>query len=523
MGHDTDLARLRTTYADLLDADAPPDLVRFLGDLEALHTAPTPPAPARIARPARLLGVASRTAQPTLPPPSAPARRPWAGGVRVTTAFSTAALIVVVVAVAALLLRDCFAPAATDTASAPTGSATVLYPGTLDGRAGIVAAGADGGDPRLLTGGAYSGVAASPDGRRFLAYNSESATLYAMEGQVIRRYDLGAATPLIAYWSPDAQRVALYARADDLAAWEDGDFGVWLLDEQGARELRLGARTSVGTMSGTGVWSARGRLLLGVVPGDSNGDGRAGPGDAEELWTVDATGGDARRLYAGEGFALGWSRAGTAVYVVEPGRVLAIDGANGAARTVVTAADVARQLRTEPQANGTPPTLGAFGALSAAALAPAPDGDRLALWLVPATAVGATAAPEAPYLAVLDERGKVVGQHRAATGTTPTFTAWAPDGKRLAYSHTEAGNGSMGGVRVVTVNGAASAALPPVFTGVDRMRAATSSLRWSPDGRHLAVLRAGRIEVWSGPAPGDKRVLPGSSNGWPSWQPPAAP
>lgn len=117
----------------------------------------------------------------------------------------------------------------------------------------------------------------------------------------------------------------------------------------------------------------------------------------------------------------------------------------------------------------------------------------------------------------------MVGQHRADAGTTPRFTAWAPDGARLAYSYTEPGGASLGGVRLVVVGDADRPATPPIFTGVDSARAEGTSPRWSPDGRRLAVLRAGRVAVSTGPDPGDVRVLPGASAGWPGWQPRSTP
>src|SRR3954453_8352569 len=49
MKPEADLARLRATYADLLSPEGDAERVSFLGDLEALHTAPRLPAAMRTA------------------------------------------------------------------------------------------------------------------------------------------------------------------------------------------------------------------------------------------------------------------------------------------------------------------------------------------------------------------------------------------------------------------------------------------------------------------------------------------
>lgn len=540
MTPDRDLARLRATYADLLDAAATPDLVRFVGDLEALHTAPMPPAPAPLAltRPTCVPRASERAHDAQVPRPSPRAARLdhpprpaagrwwWTGFAQAVAAVGTAALILGVLVASALLLPGRHGAVTTGPAATAAASPTLLYPGILGGRAGIIVATVSG-QEQLLAEGGYYGVVPSPDGRRFLAYGiagDAGATavvdLYAADGRLLRRHALGDIRPLIAYWAPDARHIALYGRSGDAAVWEEGDFRTWFLDEGGARELRLGARTSVGTASGTGAWSAQGRLLLVVVEGDSNGDGRIGQGDAEAVWTVDATGVDARQLYAGDGMPLGWSHTGTAVYVVAPTRAIAVDDRTGTQRVVATAAEVGRQLRPMPQANGTMPTLRTFGALPATALVATPAGDRLALWLAPATAVGATDTL-APYLAIVDEQGRVVGQDRATPGTAPQFTAWAPSTGLLAYSYTAAGGGP-GGVRVVTVGGTA-AAVPTNLAGIDATQPDGTSLRWSPDGRQLAFLRSGRVTVVAGGSPTEAWTSLGTGSGWPGWQPAPAP
>ncbi len=214
--------------------------------------------------------------------------------------------------------------------------------------------------------------------------------------------------------------------------------------------MRLGARTSFGNVAGTAAWSVGGRLLLHVATGDNNGDGRITWADEHELWTADAAGRDARKLYQGQHVGqyvgLGWSGTGTAVYILgdfpripesrddwQTTRLLAIDDRTGAQRTIATTDGLAGQLRRTPRADGTLPTLAFWGPAS---VATTPAGDRIALWLAASDNFVASPLKDPPYLAIVDEAGRVVGQHRAEEGANPGFIAWAPDGARLAYSHT---------------------------------------------------------------------------------------
>jgi hypothetical protein len=462
---------------------------------------------------------------PTLESPG-PVRHRWRWLAQSAAVAGIMVLVLGVFAVAALALRGQFAPAATAPTSVPVASAELLYAGQLAARSGIIAVRADGSQEHLLAAGDYIGVASSPDGHRFLAYGTTRdanpraiVDLYDATGQLLRRYELGAVLPLIVYWAPDSRHAALYARTGDAIPGQDDDYQTWLLGEQGARELRLGGQTSVGTPAGTGAWSPQGRLLVGVRAVDSNGDGRLGFGDDDAAWTVAADGGDARRLFDGGGVPIGWSGTGSTVYVVQSKRVLAIDDATGQQRTVATAEEVGRQVRPALAADAARLPLSDFGAIQAAALVAAPAGDSLALWLTPATAVGGTATP-APYLAVIDQQGRVIGQDRAVPGATPTFVAWAPDGSRLAYS--VALDDGTGSVRVLDI-GAGTAITPAFLAEPNVARWAGTSLRWSPDGRSLAITRDDRVAVARGAALSEVWSSAGTSIGWSNWRPGANP
>ncbi len=535
MSADRDLARLRATYPDVLDGADDPDLVRFLGTLEGAHAAPVPPprGPAR--------GAASASPVPALPwhDPAAwstAAPRPHypvAGWGRRAVGVGAAALLVVALLVGALALaRGRLTPAA-------PAATRLLYPGALAGRAGIVAAAPDDGGERLLVAGDYAGVAPSPDGRRFLAYGVAGTAavvdLYAGDGRLLRRHALGDATPLIAYWAPDARHVALLARSGAATDAGGGRFRTWLLDDAGAREVTLGAQVVVGTSSGAGAWSRDGRLFLAVTPGDQAG--RLTPGAVPELWTVDATGGDARRLPGDPVFGFGWSADGGTIYAIAGGGatdpagaftpgatlLLAVDGRTGARRTLASADDLARRLRLAPPSDGPLPDLP--GRWTVAAPAVAPGGDRIALWLIPALGDDRALVDARPYLAVVDGEGRVTAAGYGDPLAAPRFTVWSPDGRRVIYAYTANTAGSVASLGLVapTPAGEPPAATVALATALGGFTAEETSPRWSPDGRALAFLREGRVVLATGATLADTRALDGAGRGWPAWQMGTAP
>lgn len=542
MSGDRDLARLRATYADLLDTGDDPELVHFLGALEEAHAAPLPMRGAT----QKWKGVTPR-AQYSLPVPassvlapplSLPKHQPGA----VARAFNMGAAVTLVVALTlgpALLFRSRLAH---DPASRPAmGGATttkLLYPGSLGRRTGIIAAAANGDDERVLIEGNYSGVAPSPDGQRILAYGDGAtavADLYTGEGQLLRRYSLGETTPLMPYWAPDARHVALFTRSGGTAALGGGHFRTWILDDAGSQELTLGAQVMVGTSSGTGAWSRDGRLFLSVTPGDANG--RIAPGAEPELWTTDAAGKTIKRLTRGAFFPFGWSADGGTIYAIAgggtndpasgfiPGEalILAIDSHTGTQRTITSADAIARQMRLAPPATGTLPELPNLWTVAPVAVAP--DGKQIALWLVPTISTERAQVDYRPYLAVLDGAGQLLAQGYGDPQATPRFTAWIPGSDRLAYAYTQNTAGSIASVGIIAParNGNTAATIQTGATALIGTSGEETSLRWSPDGQRFAVLRGGQILIASGTDLADVRTLTGAATGWPSWQPASTP
>lgn len=533
MTTDREIARLRTAYADLLDAESSPELARFCGELESLYTAPEIPARSpcfdltgRAVANKQSDHERARTRPSALPgwvrSPFPPSKSPaWLARLNgAATIVSTAVLVVGAVAVAALLFVKRPDATTTGLGTPSNETPTLLYAGSLAGHTGIIAA-TIGGRERLLVEGNFFGVSPSPDGQRFLAYGTTEGTvtalvrLYATDGRLLRTYTLGATQPLIAYWAPNGQTLALFARAGTAAVWEHGNFQTWLLDDTGAKELQLAGQTLVGTAYATGVWSAHSRLLVGVIGADTNGDGQIGSGDAFTVWSVNADGGDPRPRYSGPGMPLGWSYTGTFFYVIESTRVLAIDDRTGGQRIVVTAPDARQPLGATPNTNGKAPNPVTFGLFQASALAAAPIGDRLALWLVPASEAPNTATAP-PMLVVVDGQGREVGQDSAPTGATPRFTAWAPNAERLAYSYTTTSN-DPAGIRAISI------AIDGTVTVTDLGQTGTppdlNGLRWSTDSTLMAFLSAGRVTATTADTPVALWTSKGTGTGWPSWQP----
>ncbi len=379
------------------------------------------------------------------------------------------------------------------------GAGQLLYIGAL-GRSGIVSVNADGSDRRLLAEGEYTAIAWSPDGRRFAAVSyppsyfpqpqasrrPSQVDLYTAEGGLIRRFTGDGYVAAQPVWSADSRRVAFgeYAVPPGEAAGGRGPAVTWLLDEDGATKVALGARTR------PLWWSARGRLAVAVA----HDDGQRGQDERyeDDVWTVDAAGGDARKLAGAEVQPLGWSPDGAALYAYgdfqpatypdgrafpAPTSLLAIDADTGRPRSLVTVERLAAQLT--PDANSASPVERRL-----ASVLPAPDGAHFALWLPPASRGNLVGT-----LVVVDAAGQVVWEERNARDVRFALRAvWSPDGTRLAQ-HTA------NSLRVLTL------ATGDLFTVSDNLSLNSTIPKWSPDGRWIVFSQDGRLVIASSGPP----------------------
>lgn len=117
-----------------------------------------------------------------------------------------------------------------------------------------------------------------------------------------------------------------------------------MLTEETVAEVGLGLHNYAQS------WSPDGRLLLTVTE-DGDGNGRLSEGDRRALWTVAATGGEARRLAEASDQPAGWSADGGTLYTLGavqqrgagdrarpvPTALLAIDARTGAQAPLITA------------------------------------------------------------------------------------------------------------------------------------------------------------------------------------------
>lgn len=382
----------------------------------------------------------------------------------------------------------------------------LLVPARLGDRTGIVALDADGGEQRVVADGDYQGAAWSPDGRWFLAYGREGVALYAADGQLARRYPLAGDAALRAYWAPDSRHVAV---APGGAA---GPATTWLLDTGGGvRALDLGARTFPSAPAGGDPWSSTGVLALAV-----DGAGSGTPSPPRAIWTVGADGGAPRRLAEGDDTFAGWSLDGRTLYLLgdaaggAPRTLFAVDGAAGARRALARADDLVGQLARP----GTPAPATGDAPWSFAAAVPAPGGDGLAVWLAQPATYATIRVIEAPWLVVLDGAGRARWWWHAGGRSEPLYTAWSPDGRMLAASYGQALTGVQGGVVLLDTSGRHP---PRGFALTDVRNADPVSLRWSPDGRTLALVQDRTLTILDVATGRRWPLLPAA--GPPTWRP----
>lgn len=397
----------------------------------------------------------------------------------------------------------------------------LLYIGTLRGQTGIIGVNADGRDRRLVAEGNYNSVLWSPDGQRFAAGEARDngpsqVDLYSFSGRELRRFTIAGYLRELT-WSPDSSRVAVvtvearYGTNDRPRSATN--YATWLLDEAGAVEIALGEQTY------PGPWSSRGRLALSVRR-DSDAD------NWQEIWTVDTRGGDARKLAIENALPVGWSNDGTTLYVAgspqpfrdpsgqrisAPTNLLALDIRSGAQRSVVDAAGLGALLAPDAGTS----TQDAAPRFIRAWLV-SPTGNRIALWVTQQpTDLIRQAGREVWHLIVVDDSGRILWQDDATTIAYPTFSAWSPGGLRFAYAYERPDEGSgraAAGVRVVNVETAGVSTLLTV-QGTSNIE-----LRWSPDGRWLALARSRRLDIVPIATPAEGWVL-ASDGRSPSWRP----
>lgn len=386
----------------------------------------------------------------------------------------------------------------------------LLYIGRHDGKSGVVATSADGARRRLLAEGDYSQAGWSPDGQRFVAIASKGGPgpsrvdLHAADGRLLRSATFAGYTNAF-FWAPDSRHLALlnYAPSTDSRLYIGA---TWLLSEEGAVEGALGQHAyPIG-------WSPQGRLAL-VAYQNPGGNGPTAA-DTRGIWTVDATGGDARRLTTGDLFPLAWSADGQVLYAADdprpsnigspeasaPPSLLVIDANSGEYRPVTTAEQMAAQIIED----GKPaPERWLRFALAA------PAGDRIARWL----AIGGPTHEERALLVVVDRGGRVLW-HDHVAAADPAVTAWSPDGSRLAY---RAGDGRNAGnsLRIATL---ATAETRDLAGNIYGSSSTPPAAQWSPDGHWLAVAHAGRIEIAATDASAQSWVLAPNAHS-PAWRP----
>lgn len=402
------------------------------------------------------------------------------------------------------------------------GAGQLLYIGAL-GRAGIVSVNADGSDRRLLIEGEYTSIAWSPDGRRFaVAGNGPSSSprgpnqveLYTAEGRLIQRFTGTDTVVFSPSWSPDGRRVAFAEVA--VQAGRTGELVpsvVWLLGEDGATAVALGKQNfPLG-------WSAQGRLAVTVAR--DGGDGQPQPTVPDEIWTVDAMGGDARRVAIGDTRPLGWSPDSTMLYAlgdlqptVYPGgrsfpmptSLIVLGADTGEQRPLATVEGILAQLEA-------PPDRPSPSERRISLAVPSPDGAHFALWL----SIPSSGTAEGD-LVVIDATGRVVWWDHSPRGGYNLGLAWSPDGARLAHAAGGAYNASLRVLTIVTGD---------LFTVAENLSPEGVEAHWSPDGRWIVFAYLGKFQIASSRPPLRSWPLgtPGRSpnSDLLSWRPPARP
>lgn len=434
---------------------------------------------------------------------------PWRTVHPAVTLAATVAVLLSVLALVTLLLRGGNTPAALAPATPVAANARVLYAGILIADRGIIAVEADGSRELMLAAGDYNGVAPTSDGSRFLAFGARftaeptaAIDLYTAAGTLLRHYEIPGLA-FAATWAPDNRHAIVVSQTGEQSARQ---FHSWVVDEQQVREILPGGQPGFAVATGAHVWSAQGRLVIWRHADTSNLT-------ALDLWTVNGAGDDAQPFYNGPGIFIGWANGNKTGYIIEPQRLLAIDERTGQQRVITTVEAVGRQLRPATPGDELQLPLGQFGLSGAQTLLDTPNGVRFALWLNPARSVG-SATPPAPYLAIVDQWGQVLGQYQLEPGTSPVFASWNPNASYLACGLLRTDGLEL--VEVLATPAGGPVTLTIALPTRPQMAEYTSP-RWSPDGRTLAVDSLAHLLLLSGPNLSTRWQSQGTPYTWPAW------
>jgi len=263
-----------------------------------------------------------------------------------------------------------------------------------------------------------------------VAYEREG-DLWTYDGGAHRRLtdDGRALDPLL---SPDGRRV-LFSRAEEPSALATAPFSLWVFDLSTDQELEIDlSGLPISEFPGDGqdielahyplmtVWMPDGQSFLFNTFVDFSVIGPGGYIPYDDLWLADATTGQVRNLFAGEGspavFTLGPD--GRRVLLNRPTRIEVLDMDSGERRNLLffDAVVTYSEYAWLPEPRWLPD-----GRYAHVAIAPADpmQSQIYTLW----------------RLDTLEGEGKQMGQVAGSVfAWSPTGDSWSPDGSRLAYT-----------------------------------------------------------------------------------------
>jgi hypothetical protein len=390
----------------------------------------------------------------------------------------------------------------------------LIYSGQVNGKDGIIRINADGSNRRLLAPGFYAGLVWAPDGAHFAALEQparngrpDEVAIFTADGRAVARFALAGAVAAPLAWSPDARHLlcqALPATGGALAPT------AWVLGEDGAHEVGVPGGPPTTVLG----WAVPGRVALLAY---TNPDFSISADNPVSLWTVAADGSDARRETQGAFLPFGLSLDGLTIYALGDDRsipdsrfggargwtqLLAVDRATGAARTIVTADELATRL------NFTPAVARWIDTVSLA-----PDGEQIALVLhslaVPVTPPGEELALETAVLIVRAADGQLGAWERVVANARPTVFAWnRTPASGLAYTLFS----TQTGYRQIHILGQSLTYQPGDTTGDN------SEPQWSPDGHWLVYAGPDGLELAAATSPA-RSVLLAVDGRDPAWSP----